>query len=256
MHAQLLGDELGALGGDGLCTHSQNHCRVCRHRSSALESCRRCGWRRTSRLATDNGCAIAHRASFRPTTPQCTAKMEGHGRSIQGERAMGQGRHRVAKCHAGPGAVSPPLRAAPLRRRRVLRAHVTETAAGASRPNATARHPWVLLLPLLIQRPNILERPFEEVLASEKPDVPYCLCGANENWTRIWDGGSTQVLLAQRHSLEDDLAHNRALIPTFKDKRYAGSHLRAQGARCFEGRPAPCSRERCFALGAILLAAT
>lgn len=67
---------------------------------------------------------------------------------------------------------------------------------------------------------RILERPFNEVLASGKPDLPFCLCWANENWTRVWDGGERNVLLEQHYSHEDDLAHIRSLIPAFKDPRY------------------------------------
>jgi lipopolysaccharide biosynthesis protein len=67
---------------------------------------------------------------------------------------------------------------------------------------------------------RILERPFNEVLESGKPDLPFCLCWANENWTRVWDGGERNVLLDQRYSHEDDLAHIRSLIPAFKDPRY------------------------------------
>ena len=67
---------------------------------------------------------------------------------------------------------------------------------------------------------RVLERPFNEVLASGKPDFPFCLCWANENWTRAWDGGEQHVLLQQHYSAEDDLAHIRALIPAFADRRY------------------------------------
>lgn len=67
---------------------------------------------------------------------------------------------------------------------------------------------------------RILERPFNEVLASGKPDFPFCLCWANENWTRIWDGGEKNVLLEQKYSHEDDLAHIESLIPAFRDERY------------------------------------
>ena len=67
---------------------------------------------------------------------------------------------------------------------------------------------------------RILERPFNEVLASGKPDFPFCLCWANENWTKTWCGGSRDVLLEQNYSHEDDLEHIRSLIPAFKDPRY------------------------------------
>ena len=67
---------------------------------------------------------------------------------------------------------------------------------------------------------RILERPFNEVLASGKPDFPFCLCWANENWTRVWNGGEKDVLLGQQYSAEDDLAHIARLMPAFKDARY------------------------------------
>lgn len=67
---------------------------------------------------------------------------------------------------------------------------------------------------------RILERPFAEVLASGKPDFPFCLCWANENWTRVWDGGERDVLLEQRYSAEDDRAHIESLLPAFRDPRY------------------------------------
>ena len=67
---------------------------------------------------------------------------------------------------------------------------------------------------------HVLERPFNEVLSSGKPDFPFCLCWANENWTRVWDGGNDQVLLRQQYSFKDDLAHIESLIPAFRDERY------------------------------------
>lgn len=76
---------------------------------------------------------------------------------------------------------------------------------------------------------RILERPFNEVLESGKPDFPFCLCWANENWTRTWSGGSKDILLEQHYSHEDDLAHIRSLIPAFRDKRY----IRVEGKPLF-----------------------
>ena len=67
---------------------------------------------------------------------------------------------------------------------------------------------------------QVLERPVNEILKSGEPDFPFCLCWANENWTRRWDGMNNEVLLAQHYNADDDLAHIRALIPFFLDPRY------------------------------------
>ena len=67
---------------------------------------------------------------------------------------------------------------------------------------------------------RILERPVNEILKSGEPDFPFCLCWANENWTRRWDGWDREILLEQHYSFEDDVAHIRGLIPIFEDPRY------------------------------------
>jgi lipopolysaccharide biosynthesis protein len=67
---------------------------------------------------------------------------------------------------------------------------------------------------------RILERPVDEIVASGKPDFPFCLCWANENWTRRWDGNDQQVLLQQLYSPEDDIAHLQTLAKYFRDPRY------------------------------------
>lgn len=76
---------------------------------------------------------------------------------------------------------------------------------------------------------RLLERPFQEVLDSGDPDLPFALCWANENWTRVWDGGDHHVLAAQEHSPEDDLAHVRHLARAFADPRY----VRVEGRPLF-----------------------
>jgi lipopolysaccharide biosynthesis protein len=67
---------------------------------------------------------------------------------------------------------------------------------------------------------RLLNRPFDEVLESGKPEFPFCLCWANENWTRIWDGGDSEVLMEQTYSEQDDLKHIRWLYRAFADPRY------------------------------------
>ena len=66
---------------------------------------------------------------------------------------------------------------------------------------------------------RILELPLNQFVESDI-DFPFCYCWANENWTKTWDGQEKDVLLAQNHSDEDDLAFIHNLIPTFKDSRY------------------------------------
>ena len=66
---------------------------------------------------------------------------------------------------------------------------------------------------------RLLSRPFDEVLATGEPGLPFCLCWANENWTRIWNGKDDHVLLRQEYSADDDLAHIRWLAKAFADPR-------------------------------------
>jgi glycosyltransferase involved in cell wall biosynthesis len=66
---------------------------------------------------------------------------------------------------------------------------------------------------------QLLERPFEEVLASGRPNFPFCLCWANEPWSRRWDGQEHDVLQPQSYSEEDDRRHIAWLLPAFRDER-------------------------------------
>jgi lipopolysaccharide biosynthesis protein len=67
---------------------------------------------------------------------------------------------------------------------------------------------------------RLLHRPLDDLLDSGRPRFPFCLCWANENWTRRWDGREQDVLLRQTHTPEDDRAHISHLVRAFADERY------------------------------------
>lgn len=70
---------------------------------------------------------------------------------------------------------------------------------------------------------RLLERPFNEVLSSGKPDFPFALAWANESWKGFWHGidGKREVLIEQLYPGETDyIDHFYTILPAFKDKRY------------------------------------
>lgn len=67
---------------------------------------------------------------------------------------------------------------------------------------------------------KLLERPIEEMHKSGSPDFPFCLCWANENWSRCLDTSYSEVLVEQDYSLSTCKALVKELIPFFLDDRY------------------------------------
>lgn len=71
----------------------------------------------------------------------------------------------------------------------------------------------------------LLERPFQEVLNSRKPDFPFCLGWANGDWSnRSWSQGKfmakDSILMKQEYGHDDYIAHFNYILPAFKDSRY------------------------------------
>jgi hypothetical protein len=72
----------------------------------------------------------------------------------------------------------------------------------------------------------LLERPFQEILDSGKPDFPFCLGWANHSWTsKTWQKGKRlnkdSIIQKQLYlGEEDDIKHFNYVLKAFKDKRY------------------------------------
>lgn len=73
----------------------------------------------------------------------------------------------------------------------------------------------------------LLQRPFEEVLKSGKPNFPFCLYWANHSWqTKSWKPGMSRkegstMIMEQKYGGEKQyIEHFMYNLPAFKDPRY------------------------------------
>lgn len=67
---------------------------------------------------------------------------------------------------------------------------------------------------------TLLETPLRNWLNDKTIDLKFCLCWANEKWTRTWDGRGDEILIDQKHSPEDDIAFIEYVAEYMRDPRY------------------------------------
>ena len=67
---------------------------------------------------------------------------------------------------------------------------------------------------------TLLEAPLQQWLRDPSITLPFCLCWANESWSRRWDGRADDILMAQRHGADDDLAFIAHVADYLRDPRY------------------------------------
>lgn len=74
---------------------------------------------------------------------------------------------------------------------------------------------------------RLLDMPLDAFLNTPKIDFPFCLCWANESWTRRFDGNSGEILMNQSATVESYQAFIESVIPYMQDERYIRVHGRA-----------------------------
>lgn len=67
---------------------------------------------------------------------------------------------------------------------------------------------------------RLLEKPIFDMLNNKNVTIPFCLCWANENWSKLWDGGNRELIKEQKLKDDDDEKFFFDILPFFKDERY------------------------------------
>lgn len=67
---------------------------------------------------------------------------------------------------------------------------------------------------------RLLEKPIFNFLNNKELNLPFCLCWANENWSKLWDGGDKQVIKEQKIDNKTFGIFYRDIKIFFHDKRY------------------------------------
>lgn len=67
---------------------------------------------------------------------------------------------------------------------------------------------------------RLLQRPLEQFLERKQPNFPFCICWANENWTRHSTDREHEISIKQEYGEDFSVRFIRDVIPILKDPRY------------------------------------
>lgn len=67
---------------------------------------------------------------------------------------------------------------------------------------------------------RLLRKPFDQFVENKELNLPYCICWANETWSRRWNGDEKEVLMKQVHNARTDKRFIYSVMPLFRDERY------------------------------------
>jgi glycosyltransferase involved in cell wall biosynthesis len=71
---------------------------------------------------------------------------------------------------------------------------------------------------------RFLARPLTQFLERTQLNFPFCVCWANENWSRYWCGQEREALIEQEYRDDFSVKFIRDIIPILKDPRYIKVH--------------------------------
>ena len=67
----------------------------------------------------------------------------------------------------------------------------------------------------------LLEKPMEQYLADKNCDLPFCICWANEHWTKAWESKENTILIEQNYGDQKQWKEHYVYFRQFfLDKRY------------------------------------
>jgi len=67
---------------------------------------------------------------------------------------------------------------------------------------------------------QLLEKPLDIFLAHPEININFCLCWANENWTKRWDGLDDEILMRQNYTDDDPIKFIEDIQKYIVDERY------------------------------------
>ena len=67
---------------------------------------------------------------------------------------------------------------------------------------------------------KLMDTPLRLIMENPKLDLPFCLCWANENWSRRWDGKEQDILISQNYNKEFPEKFIKDILPYLSDQRY------------------------------------